>query len=114
MLTLLNPGLVIAAEDGGTNHEMGQVRNLLDSAGFSFSQETVRLPRHDTNSFRNVHFTMPGPFAPLVVPVKKNGWNLWDNSSIKSIGREGDQVNMLDPNALLARYEYEITYSFMF
>jgi len=114
VLALLSTGLATAGEDGGTNHVAGQVRNLLESAGYSVAQKTVSLPRQNAHSLRNLHFIMRGPFEPLVVPAPKTGWSLWNNSSFKSVGREADQLNVLDPYAVLARYEYDITYSFDF
>ena len=113
-LALFNAGLAEAGDDGGSIHGVAQVRNWLDSAGYSVAQKTVSLPRQDLHSLRNLHFTMRGPFGPLMVPVKKTGWSLWNNSSFKSVGREGDPINVLDPYAVLARYEYDITYSFAF
>ena len=114
MLALLNAGLASADDGGGTSSRTEHVPNLLDSAGYSVAQKTVSLPRQDLHSLRNLHFTMRGPFGPLMVPVKKTGWSLWNNSSFKSVGREGDPINVLDPYAVLARYEYDITYSFAF
>jgi len=114
VLGLLNAGMAIAGDDGGTNSVPDHVRNLLDSAGYSVAQETVSLPSQDTHSLRNLHFIMRGPFMPLVVPAKKAGWNLWDNSSFKSVGREGSQISVLAPGAVIAQYEYDITYSFVF
>jgi hypothetical protein len=113
-LALFNAGLAIAGDDGRTNSVPDHVRNLLDFAGYSVAQKTVSLPSQDTHSLRNLHFIMRGPFMPLVVPAKKTGWNLWDNSSFKSVGREGSQISLLAPGAAIAQYEYDITYSFVF
>ena len=114
LLALLDASHAKASDGGVTNRVPAHVRNLLDSAGYDVAQKTISLPRQFAHSFRNPHFIIPGPFAPLVVPVKKTNWNLWDNSSFKSVGREGEQINVFDPYAVLARYEYDITYSFDF
>ena len=114
LLALLDAGPVHAAADGATNCGSAQVRNLLDTAGYTQAQIIRRFAGQNTNSAASFHYFPRGPFAPLVVSAKKTGWNLWDNTSFKSVGREGNQISVLAPSALLAQYEYDITYSFEF
>ena len=108
VLALLHAGRANADVGGETNYVSGQVRNLLDSAGYSFAQKTVSLPRQDMHSLRNLEAIALGPFGPLTVPVKKNGWSLWHNSIFKSTGNSPDETSVR------TAYEYDITYSFAF
>jgi hypothetical protein len=114
LLALLDAGPVHAETDTATNCVSTQVRNLLDTTGYTQSQIIRRFAGQNTNSAASFHYFPRGPFAPLVVSAKKTGWNLWDNTSFKSVGREGNQISVLAPSALLAQYEYDITYSFEF
>jgi len=114
LLALLKAGLAKAGDEGHTSHVATQVRNLLDSAGYSLAQKTASLPRQDIHSHRNLHFIMRGPFVPLEVPVKRIGWSLWTNSSFHHVGRYADQSSLFAPQATLAQYEYDISYSFYF
>ena len=114
LLALLNAGLANVGAGNATTNRMEHVRNLLDSASYSAAQLSAGLPGLGTNSLRNVSFIEPGPFAPLVVPPKKTGWSLWNNSGFKSLGRNYDQISLLEPGSILSQYEYDITYSFEF
>lgn len=114
MLALLCVGLARVGVGGTTNNVSAQVRNQMASTGYTVAQKTISLPRQNTHSLRNLHFVGQGPFLPLVVPAKRTGWSLWNNSSFKSVGRNSDQPSLLAPYSVLTQYEYEITYTFEF
>ena len=114
VMAFLHTGLAKAGDSIGTNNMPEQIRNLMDSEGYAFDRKTFVVPDQYTNSLRNLHFITRGPFALLVVPVKKAGWSLWKNSSFKRVGSEYDQISILAPASALSQYEYDISYSFDF
>ncbi len=108
VMARLQLGPVHASVHSGTNNLPEQFRTLMETAGYPLDHHRHAFPLLSTNSPGYWQFSPPGPFRPLVVPVKKSGWTLWDNASIKRVGRIDDQAS------LLSHYEYDISYSFDF
>lgn len=114
MMTLLNAGPAEAGDYIGTNEVPAQIHDLMDSHGYAFDKNNFCVPTQNTNSLENMSFIERQQFIPFVSPVKKPGWSLWNNSNFKYVGRNTDQINVFAPYSTLARYEYDITYSFDF
>jgi hypothetical protein len=114
MMALLNAGPTKAGDYTGTNEMPAQIHNLMDSQGYAFNQKNFSIPKQNTNSLRNLQFIERQRFIPFLLPAKKIGWSLWNNSNFKYVGRNTDQLSMLAPYAALSLYEYDITYSFDF
>jgi len=114
VMALLNAGLLKAGDVTGTNNLPVQFRDQMDSEGYAFDQKDFSLPKQNTNSLRQLHFIERRRFLPFVIPEKKPGWSLWNNSKFHYVGNKTDQISLLSPSAALAHYEYDITYSFEF
>ena len=114
VIALLRAGLLKAEECTATNNLPPQIRERMDSAGYPFDQKHVCLPLPDRNSSRNVRFISRQRFPPFVLPAKKSGWSLWQNSNLIYVGRDTDQVDLLAPYSVLSQIEYDITYTFKF
>jgi hypothetical protein len=113
-MALLNAGLSKAGDYTATNNVPEQIHNLMDSQNYAFDQKHFSIPKHNTNSLRNVQFTKRQQFILLLLPTKKFGWSLWNNSNFKYVGRNTDQINLFAPYSALPQIEYDITYSFDF
>jgi hypothetical protein len=114
VMVLLNAGLSKAGDNSATNNMPEQVHNLMDSEGYAFDQKHLSLPKQNTNSFKNVQFIKGQRFNSFILPTKKAGWNLWNDSNFKYVGRNTDQISIFAPYAAFSHYEYDITYSFDF
>jgi hypothetical protein len=86
----------------------------MDSEGYNFDQKHSSIPKQNTNSLGNMHFIGRQRFIPFVLPAKKAGWSLWNNSDFKYVGRDTDQINLFATYSALPLIEYDITYSFDF
>ena len=113
-MALLNAGLSKAGDYTSTNNMPEQIHNLMGSEGYAFNQKEFSLPKQNTNSLRNVQFIEGSRFIPFVLPAKKAGWSLWNNSDFKYVGRDTDQINLFAPYSALPLIEYDVTYSFDF
>ena len=113
-IALLNADLSKGGDYTETNNMPEQIRNLMTSAGYVIHQKYSSLPTRNTNSLRTLQFTGKQRFIHLEFLTKKTGWSLWNNSHFKYVGRNTDQIDLSSPYAVLARYEYYITYSFDF
>ena len=114
MALLINAGPTKAGDCTGANEMPAEIHNLMNSQGYVFDQKTFNLPEQNTNSIRNLPFIERQRFIPFSLPERKTSWSLWNNSSFKYVGRNYDQISVLDPYAALSRYEYDISYSFHF
>lgn len=114
MLAMLNAGLSKAGDYAATNKMPLQIHNLMEAEGYAIGQNGIGFPTQITNSLRNVQLIKKPQFIPLVLTTKKTGWSLWNNSSVKYVGRNTEMPNTLAPYASLSQYEYDITYSFGF
>jgi hypothetical protein len=113
-MALLTAGLAKARDNTGINNLPEQFRNRMDVEGYTFDQKNFGFPKQNTNSLRQLPFVERRRFIPFVLPVKKSGWSLWNNSSFKYVGNKTDQISLLSSSAALSHYEYDITYSFEF
>ena len=113
-MALLNAGLSKAGDYSATNKMPEQIHNLMDSEGYVFDQKHLSPPKQNTNSLENVQFIKGQRFNPFILPAKKAGWNLWNNSNFKYVGRNTDQINLFAPYSALPLIEYDVTYSFDF
>ena len=111
VLALLSAGLSKASDVTETNVMPAHIRNLMETQGYAINQLTLGIPPHNTNSHGNIQRGETTRFTPFTIPKKKAGWNLWNNSSIRHVGRTDAPMNLSSP---LTRYEYDITYSFTF
>jgi hypothetical protein len=109
---LLSAGLTKASDVTETNGMPVHFRNLMDVQGYAIKQSAFNLPKHDTNSPRNTQWVERTRFVPFEIPKKKEGWKLWNNSSIRHVGPTDAEGNLFSRS--LARYEYDITYTFEF
>ena len=114
VLALLSAGLAKAGDDTGTNQMPDQVPNLMKSEDYALDYKNFRLRNQNTNSLRNIQFIERRRFIPLVLPVKKAGWSLWNNSSFKHAGIKNDQTSQNAPFSAIAHVEYDIMYSITF
>jgi hypothetical protein len=114
VMVLLNAGLSKAGNYSATNNMPEQFHNLMDSKGYAFDQNHFSLPKQNTNLLKNVQFIKGQAFNPFILPTKKAGWSLWNNSNFKYVGRNTDQISLFAPYATFSHYEYDITYSFGF
>ena len=114
LVACLTAGLAHAGDLTGTNCMPERIQHLMADAGYPLEPNRVLRPAQSTNSPGSWHFLAWGPFKPLVVPVTRPGWSLWNNSHFKYVGSNYDQFSLLAPSAALARYEYDISYSFYF
>jgi hypothetical protein len=115
LMALLNAVPSKAGDYTGTNEMPAQIHYLMDSQGYAFNQKNFSIPKLDTNSLRNLPVIKCQRFIAFPsLPAKKTGWSLWNNSSLKYVDRNYDQIGMFAPYAVMSRYEYDITYSFDF
>ena len=112
MLSIPCAGRSTASDVAETNAMPAQIRNLMVTQGYAIKPSTNSLSTQNTNSQRNLQAGDRTQFAPFETPKKKNGWNLWDNSSIRHVGRTDAPMSPFSPP--LAQYEYDITYTFDF
>jgi hypothetical protein len=112
MLSHLSAGLSKASNIIETNAMPAHFHNLMETQGYTLKQSAFGLPTHNTNSQRNISATERIQFTPFIISKKKSGWNLWNNSSLKHVGRTDAAINLL--SRPFTRYEYDITYSFSF
>ena len=95
-----------------TNAMPAPIRNLMETQGYAIKPSAFSLSTQNTNSQRNIQAAERTQFAPFEIPRKKTSWNLWDNSSIRHVGRTEAPMSPFSPP--LAQYEYDITYTFGF
>lgn len=106
---------VVPAQAGGvaeTNTMPSKIRNLMEAHGYVMKPPALRISLQDTNSLRNLPMTARDQFAPFELPKRKAAWKPWDNSSIRHIGWNDEQIHGFSP--VFAQYEYNLTYSFVF
>ena len=113
-MALLTTGLVKAGDDTATNSLPEQFRDRMAAEGYAFDAKDFNLSNQNTNSLRQLPFVEMRRSIPFVLPVKKSGWSLWNNSNFQYIGNKTDQISLLSPSAALSHYEYDISYSFTF
>jgi hypothetical protein len=114
VIELLNTGLSKAGDYTGTNSMPEQIHNRMETEGYAIDQRNFSPPKQSTNLLGNLRFIENKQFIAFELPAKKADWSLWNNSNIKRVGRNTDQISVVSPYAALAQYEYEITYSFDF
>jgi len=114
VMALLTVGLTTAGDTTETNQLPALFHSRMDADGYAFDQPAFRLTEQNTNSLRQLPFVEKRRFISFVLPVKKPGWSVWNNSSFKHVGNKADRINLLSPAAALAHYEYDIMYSFEF
>jgi hypothetical protein len=119
MLALLDAGLSRADDFIATNQMPKQIHRLMETEGYRINQASNAILLQTTNSLRDFGLIKNARLVPLEIPAKKAGWNFWDNTSIKYVGRNTDPISILAPTKIspytaLSQYEYDITYSFDF
>ena len=114
VLALLDAGLSNAGDYTGTNHSTEQVRNLMNSENYVFYHKCFDHRNLNTNSLRNLQFIERRQFIQFVLPLKKEGWSLWNNSSFKYARSNTDPTSGIAPFEAFAHVEYDISYSFYF
>lgn len=113
-MALLTTGFAKAGDNTGTNNLPEQFCNRMDAEGHTLDQTNFDFSTLRTNSLIRLPWVERRRFIPFVLPVKKSGWSLWNNSSFKYVGNKTDQPSLLSSSAALSHYEYDITYSFEF
>jgi hypothetical protein len=111
-LIIPNAGPSKAADVTGTNAMPAHIQNLMETEGYAMKPSALSVAMQNTNSQRNIRLVARTQFTPFELSKKKARWNLWDNSSIRHVGRTEAPINSFSPP--FAQYEYDITYSFDF
>ena len=111
-LLLLSAGQSPAGGVAETNAMPAQIQHLMETQGYALKPSALGASLQITNSQRNIRLAEGTRFFPFELPKKKAGWNPWDNSSIRHVGRAEAPMNPMAPP--FAQYEYDITYSFSF
>ena len=112
VLTALNTALSKAGDVVGTNAMPPQIQNLMATQGYAMKPYVWSVSLQNTNSQRNLPLAKGTQFIPFELPKPKVGWNLWDNSSIRHVGRIDAPIDSF--SLPFAQYEYDLTYSFHF
>jgi hypothetical protein len=112
VLALLSVGLAKAGDVAETNAMPARIRNLMETQGYALKPYFFSTSLQNTNSQRNLPLAKGTQFVPFESPKPKPGWNPWDNSSLRHVGRTGAPVDPFSPP--FSHYEYDLTYSFDF
>jgi len=111
-LLILSAALSPAGDVVETNAMPAQIQNLMETEGYVVGPPTFGVYLQNTNSQRNLPLADGTRFIPFELPKPKTGWNPWDNSSFRHVGRADAPMNSF--SSPLAQYEYDLTYSFDF
>lgn len=112
VLIALSAGLSKASDMVETNAMPAPIQNLMATQGYALKPYVWSVSPQNTNSQRNIPLAKGTQFVPFELPPPKVGWNPWDNSSIRHVGRIGAPIDSF--SLPFAQYEYELTYSFHF
>ena len=112
VLALLSVGLSKASDVTETNAMPADFRNLMKTQGYAINQPTFGIPPHNKKSQAKIPLAERTRSILFTKPEKTVGWNLWNNSRIRRVGRIEEPMNL--SSSPLTRYEYDITYSFAF
>jgi hypothetical protein len=111
-LALLSAGWSKASDVTETNAMPTDFRNLMETRGYAINQPAFGISPHDTKSQAKIPSAERTRSILFTKPEKTAGWNLWNNSRIRRVGRIEAPMNL--SSSPLTRYEYDITYSFAF
>lgn len=114
MIALLTAGLSSAGDYAATNRMPAQIHFLMETEGYGMIQKNFGRQPQSTNSLRNLQVVGVGRFIPLELLTNKPSWSLWNNSSVRYVGRYSRTQGAFDPATALAPFEYRINYSFVF
>jgi hypothetical protein len=114
MIALLTAGLSSAGDYAATNRMPEQIHFLMETEGYGMVQKNFGRQPQSTNSLRNLQVVGVGRFIPLELLTNKPSWSLWNNSSVRYVGRYSRTQGTFDPATALSQFEYRINYSFVF